>query len=78
MVICKDCGRTIESKFYFCPWCGKSRTTREDDESFELLYKKYIEVQKNSQRNRLEHMEAQLNELEKDLSVLVLSAEMAK
>lgn len=78
MCICSGCGQLIESKFYFCPWCGISRTSRKTDEEFDLLYQKLLEVQRDTQKNRLEKMEAQLDELEKDLSILVLSAEMAK
>ena len=28
MTICRDCGRTINETYIFCPWCGKSRTER--------------------------------------------------
>ena len=33
--VCKGCGRTIESKFVYCPWCGQSKVSYENQDSME-------------------------------------------
>lgn len=75
--VCNGCGRTIEKKFLYCPWCGYSRVANEED-SLELLFNCYEENQKDNRRKQLYELERQLNDLEQELSVLVLSAEMHK
>lgn len=79
MTICKECGRTIDSKFFYCPWCGHSRVERvEEDDTFDLLFEKFERVQMESQTRKLMEMGDRLDDLEKELSTLVLSAEMHK
>lgn len=75
--VCNGCGRTIDKKFLYCPWCGYSRVANEED-SLELLFNCYEENQKDNRRKQLYELERQLNDLEQELSVLVLSAEMHK
>lgn len=77
MAVCKGCGRTIDSRFSYCPWCGKSKLSAETD-SLEVLFNRYEERQKNSRRQQLYEMEQELDKLENELSILVLSAEMHK
>ena len=76
--ICGGCGRTIEKKFVYCPWCGQSKVSYENQDSMEILFDKLEEMQKDTHRKRLIKMEQELAILEKDLSILVLSAEMHK
>ena len=64
MCICSGCGKLIDNKFYYCPWCGFSRMEQEK--------------QFQKRNNQLEKMEEQLDSLEHELSILVLSAEMHK
>ena len=78
MSICGGCGKLIDSRFYYCPWCGFSRIQQDEEESLELRLKQYKEQQLENQFNHIEKMEEQLDNLEKELSVLVLSAEMHK
>ena len=68
----------IEKKFLFCPWCGYSRVSHEDEESLEMLFSQFEENQKDNRRKQLYEMERQLDNLEQELSCLVLSAEMHK
>lgn len=76
--VCKGCGRTIESKFVFCPWCGQSKVSYENQDSMEILFDKLEEMQKDTHRKKIIKMEQELAILEKELSILVLSAEMHK
>ena len=78
MCICGGCGKLIDKRFFYCPWCGKSRVTQEKDDSAELRYAKFKEKQFQKRYNQLEKMEEQLDDLEHELSILVLSAEMHK
>ena len=76
--VCSGCGRTIESDFIYCPWCGNSRLNKNDEDVLEAMFKN-LEMKQNQFRlNRIEKMEKELNDLENDLSILALSAEMAK
>ena len=79
MTICKDCGRTINETYIFCPWCGKSKVERissmnEKESLIESIKKKRYE----EQTKKIMQLEEQLETLEKELSILVLSAEMHK
>lgn len=78
MCICGNCGRTIQSQFFYCPWCGESRMKQQSEVTDELLNKKINEIRDRKRYDQLEKMEEQLDNLERELSVLVLSAEMHK
>ena len=78
MCICGGCGKLIDKRFYYCPWCGYSRAEKEKQDSTELRYTKFKERMMERRYNQLEKMEEQLDSLEKELSILVLSAEMHK
>ncbi len=78
MCICGGCGKLIDQRFYYCPWCGYSRVEKENEASAQLRYEKYKEKMYEKRYNQIERMEEQLDSLEKELSILVLSAEMHK
>ena len=78
MCICSGCGKLIDKRFYYCPWCGQSRVIQEKDDSAELRYAKFKEKLYEKRYNQIEKMEEQLDSLEHELSILVLSAEMHK
>ena len=65
--VCGGCGRTIDNDYIYCPWCGQTKSKSNSNHNFDEVFKR---LEKN--------MEMKLDALEKDLSVLVLSAEMAK
>lgn len=77
MAVCKGCGRTIDGKFSYCPWCGRSKVAVEE-ESLDVLFKRFEEKQKNARRQQLYEMKKELESMENELSMLVLSAEMHK
>ena len=66
--VCSGCGRNIDRDFVYCPWCGEKRMGRTQD-FFDMVYSRYSTVNAAKQR---------LNELEQELNVLVLSAELHK
>ena len=62
MCICSGCGKLIDNKFYYCPWCGYSRMEAEKQESAELRYAKFKEKQFQKRYNQLEKMEEQFQQ----------------
>ena len=74
--ICKDCGKLIDSTFLYFLWCGHARIRRNEKISSNLRYLEFLRQQEENRKRQLRQMENQLNDLEKELSVLVLSAEM--
>ena len=62
----------------YMKYCGFSRVVQEKDDSAELRYAKFKEKQFQKRYNQIEKMEEQLDDLEHELSILVLSAEMHK
>lgn len=80
--ICGGCGRSIEKKFVYCPWCGQSKISSTfcltDEERMNQVFNRLEEMQIENRFERLEKMGNQLDQLEKELDALVLSSEMAK
>jgi len=76
--ICCGCGKLINSSYYFCPWCGFSRVDQNTEKSAHLRYEQHHEQIIRKRHSQLKEMEKQLVDLEQELSVLVLSAEMHK
>ena len=79
MIICKDCGRTVNETYIFCPCCGKSKADiianmSEKELLIETIKKKRYE----EQTIKIMELNKKLEALERDLSILVLSAEMHK
>ncbi|MCR5289474.1 MAG: zinc ribbon domain-containing protein [Treponema sp.] len=74
--VCHCCGRTIESDFLYCPWCGQARMQKKD--SLDGVFEQLEVIQATDRNNRLSHMQDQLDQLEKELNTLVLSTEMHK
>ena len=76
--VCGGCGRTIETEFSYCPWCGQSKMQNNDKAALESVFKSLELKQAEERARRLAELEKELDELEQDLSILALSAEMAK
>jgi hypothetical protein len=76
--VCRSCGRTIERDFIYCPWCGLSRLQENDAAVLENVFHQLEEKQADDRSRRLHKLEEELDMLEKDLNMLVLSAEMHK
>lgn len=70
--ICHSCGRTIDSAFPYCPWCGAavesaSPLARQFDEVFGRLET----MQQRHAQSRIVRMESELGEIEKELSLML-------
>lgn len=78
VVVCKDCGRTIDNNFIYCPWCGTLQIDYHDDKYIDTVFSILEEKQNDLQVKQISEMEKQLDELDKELSILQLSSEMHK
>jgi len=74
--VCSGCGRSVDSTFRFCPWCGEKRTFAEGNENLEKESRS-MKIE-NDRLDKIDEMDSKLEKLEEELEVLVLSAEMHK
>lgn len=73
--ICNGCGRDIEKDFAYCPWCGE-KSINQSQKYFDMIYERYSKMNREYRNQQFRAVEKQLNELEQELDVLVLSAEL--
>jgi len=78
MSICGCCGRTTDKAYPFCPWCGKSKVSSGSEMDQEVMAQNLADKKHAEQFEHMEEIGRQIDELEKELSILVLSTEMAK
>lgn len=78
MCICDGCGKLINREFYYCPWCGYSRVEQSKEDCEKLRYAQFKAKKQEVQSQKIGEMEDQLDDLEKELSVLALSYQMAR
>ncbi len=74
--VCKCCGRTINEEFIYCPWCGESRLKMTERDSMEAVFDVLVESQNRERERHVSYLKDRLDELDKELSSLVLSVEM--
>ena len=70
--ICNGCGRDIEKDF---AWCGE-KSINQSQKYFDMIYERYSKMHREYRNQQFRAVEKQLNELEQELDVLVLSAEL--
>lgn len=76
--VCSGCGREIEKNFVYCPWCGIQLIKKESREYQNLFFEQVEQKRRTEQEQKLQNVGKQLDELEKELDVLVLCAELAR
>lgn len=76
--VCSGCGREIEKNFVYCPWCGIQLIRKESREYQNLFFEQVEQKRRTEQEQKLQNVGKQLDELEKELDVLVLCAELAR
>jgi len=75
--ICHSCGRTIDSTFLYCPWCGTAVEMEPVAARVEEIFSRIESMQYEHTGSRINLIENKLGELENDLSVF-LSGSSAK
>ncbi|WP_294428767.1 hypothetical protein [uncultured Treponema sp.] len=68
--ICNHCGKTIERKFIYCPWCGKENAEPGDESVLENVFKQLEARQSNDRISRVKKIESKIAEIEKGLREL--------
>ena len=76
--VCSGCGREIEKNFVYGPWCGIQLIKKESREYQNLFFEQVEQKRRTEQEQKLQNVGKQLDELEKELDVLVLCAELAR
>ena len=76
--VCSGCGREIEKNFVYCPWCGIQLIRKESREYQNLFFEQVERKRRTEQEQKLQNVGKQLDELEKELDVLVLCAQLAR
>ena len=76
--VCSGCGREIEKNFVYCPWCGIQLIKKESREYQNLFFEQVEQKRRTEQEQKLQNVGKQRDELEKELDVLVLCAELAR
>lgn len=76
--ICSGCGRTIQRNFVYCPWCGNQTARSGSNRSIENSYEVIQDLRYNEQEKKIESVGRQIEELEKELNILVLSTQLAR
>lgn len=70
--VCHGCGRTIESDFPYCPWCGSAVLTDAPLSAQVDAVCARVEIkQKEHTSSRIQRMENELGELDDELSRLL-------
>ena len=46
--ICHGCGRTVDSSFLYCPWCGFSRLNNRETDSLDEVFRQLETVQQKT------------------------------
>ncbi len=70
--ICHGCGRTIESDFPYCPWCGcATLKTCAFSRQVDLVCERVELKQKEYTSSRIQRMENELGEIENELTLLL-------
>ncbi|HPO02497.1 zinc ribbon domain-containing protein [Treponema zuelzerae] len=71
VIVCRDCGKTVERNFNFCPWCGCSLMPEEDISSaVQDACLRMDELRRSRNVSRIDVLDRKLIDLEKILSQL--------
>ncbi len=73
--VCQDCGRHIQKDYRFCPWCGEDVNRERRMENF-ARHQESLRV--NRQEEQIRRAEKALEILEKELTALVVCAELSR
>jgi hypothetical protein len=73
--VCHACGRTVDSAFSYCPWCGAGASSGPATlPDLDTVFERVEEMQRSDAVSRISRMESELGDLERDLSLLLAEA----
>lgn len=74
--VCRGCGRSINSEFLFCPWCGcEQLQVIVPEQVIEAVFSRIEHLRIRERTNRISKLEHELNDLEVELSRLITASE---
>lgn len=74
--ICRFCGKTIETNFLYCPWCGD--LLQKSDHLSEIVNRVFNDVEEKETGKRIEKIGMSLDMLEKELTSVIHTMESKK
>ncbi len=74
--ICRFCGKTIDSHFLYCPWCGELQNT--GTHLSEIVNRVFNDVEDRETGKRIEKIGQSLEILEKELLSAIQIMESGK
>ena len=72
VVVCNGCGRTLETSFLYCPWCGLERVGYGEDEMLDDTFSKLEVVAERGNEKKVQVLKERLDSLQNELEQLVL------
>ncbi len=73
---CRECGRLSAFNFAYCPWCGKEFEEKPDGKAIiDCAFGRLEQNLKTAPADRLERLERQMTELERDLEDFIERAQ---
>ena len=72
---CKNCGRTIERDFIYCPWCGAKKTLGIPHSTSEEVFNELEQKQISALEERIAEIYRRLDDLESDFGSMSRSSE---
>ncbi len=76
--VCGGCGRTSDNDVIYCPGWGQAKMRSDEKSVIDAVFKNLERKQAEDRVRRLASLGKKLDDLEQDLNILALSAEMAK
>ncbi len=72
VVVCNGCGRTLETSFLYCPWCGLERVVCDEDEMLDDTFSRLEDVAERGNEKKVQVLKEKLDSLQSELEELVL------
>ena len=70
--VCKNCGRTIEQDFFYCPWCGfQKKEPALENKLKNAVFNELESKQVSGLEKKIGELKERLDELERDFSSFV-------
>ncbi|HPX25628.1 MAG TPA: hypothetical protein PLG87_02380 [Treponemataceae bacterium] len=74
--VCRFCGKTIESQYLYCPWCGE--LLHESTHLAEIVNQVFDSVEEKETGKRIEKIGQTLDILEKEITLVIHTMESKK
>ncbi len=74
--VCRGCGRSIDSEFLFCPWCGcEQMQVIVPEQVVDAVFNRIEGLCIKNRTQQISRMERVLNDLDEELAQLIAASE---